>query len=107
MERRTGPRIYGPYEHGDQYRVHVVTSSGGRRTTSYHAFATRALAQAFIDGAKDQAQGTTVTATVEAFLARKREQGRAESTVESDEDRLAMILGPVMSCAIRSVLGRG
>lgn len=107
MERRTGPRIYGPYEHGDQFRVHVVTSSGGRRKTSYHAFATRALAQAFIDGAKDQAQGTTVRATVEAFLARKREQGRAEATIESDEDRLAMILGPVMSRAIRSVLGRG
>jgi integrase len=44
---------------------------------------------------------------VEAFLARKRELGRAESTVESDEDRLVMVLGPVMDRAIRSVLGRG
>ena len=46
-------------------------------------------------------------ATVEAFLARKRQSGCAESTIESDEDRLAMILGSVMNRAIRSVSSRG
>jgi hypothetical protein len=81
--------IYGPYEYFNQFRV--VTRRGGKRTTLYQTFATRDLADAFIAGARDEAQGVTVKQSVERFLAWKRELQLAGSSVESAEDRLAMI----------------
>lgn len=44
---------------------------------------------------------------VEAFLAAKRAKGLAGSTLESYEDRLAIMLGGVMPRSIRYVAGRG
>lgn len=108
MRRDQGPKIYGPYEHGDQWRVHIVTrGSGERRETTYSSYPTRALAEAFIAGARDQAQGRTVSDAVTAFLESKRAKGRKESTIESAEDRLHMMLGSVMHRPLRHVLGRG
>lgn len=44
---------------------------------------------------------------VEAFLAEKRAAGRAESTVTTYEDRLQILLGPVLKRPIRAVTHRG
>lgn len=68
MRRESEPRIYGPYEHGDVFRVHIVTQRGGKRETVYQAFATRALAEAFIAGARGEAQGITVRQAIDAFV---------------------------------------
>lgn len=88
-----GVRIYGPYEHKRQWRVHIVTTSDGRRSTRYRSYPTREQAQAYIDTASEQAQGDTVRSAVDAFLEAKRKRGLADVTIESYEDRLARLLG--------------
>jgi len=86
-------RIYGPYQHGDQWRVHIVTRSGGKRKTRYQKFATEQLANDWLDGASDQAQGVTVREAVEKFLAWKRtDKGCAETTIENYTFRLHRLL---------------
>lgn len=88
MQRSNEPRIYGPYKHRDQWRLHVVTGSGRGRTTTYRSYPTRDLAEAALAGARSQAQGTTVKNAVDALLEMKRANGLAASTVETDEYRL-------------------
>ncbi len=88
MRRSNEPRIYGPYKHGDQWRVHVVTGSGGGRKTTYRGYPTRDLAEAAVNGAKSQALGTTVMHAVNAVLQFKRDEGLAKTTIETDEYRL-------------------
>ncbi len=88
MRRSNEPRIYGPYEHGDQFRLHVVTGSGGGRKTTYRSYPTRELADAALAGARSQAQGATVKHAVDALLAQMRTSGLAESTIETAEYRL-------------------
>jgi site-specific recombinase XerD len=48
-----------------------------------------------------------VTAAVAAFLDAKRTKGRAESTIESAEDRLSMIVGSLMQRPVRALNHRG
>lgn len=86
--RTNEPRIYGPYKHYDQWRIHVVTTSGGRRQTTYRSYPTRDLADAAISGARQQAQGTTVKQAVDALLDKMRSEGLAESTITTAEFRL-------------------
>lgn len=88
MRRANEPRIYGPYEHGEQWRLHVVTGSGRGRKTSYRGYPTRDLAEAALGGAKSQAQGTTVKHAVDALLDQMREAGCAEGTITTNEYRL-------------------
>jgi integrase len=88
MRRSNEPRIYGPYQHGDQWRLHVVTGSGGERKTTYDCYPTRELAEAALAGARSQAQGATVKDAVDALLAQMRTNGLAESTIETNEYRL-------------------
>lgn len=88
MRRNDEPRIYGPYQHRGQWRVHIVTGSGGSRRTRYRSFETRELAERYLDTARSQAQGTTVKVAVDALLAQMRTQGLAASTIETNEYRL-------------------
>lgn len=44
---------------------------------------------------------------IDAFIAAKRDKGLAESTLESYEDRLELVLGSVAGRSIRHVAGRG
>jgi integrase len=85
--------LYGPYQHGDQWRLHVVTGSGGERKTTYDCYPTRELAEAALAGARSQAQGTTVKDAVDAVLAQMRTNGLAESTIETNEFRLSHFFG--------------
>lgn len=105
--RRSGPSYFGPYERGHLWRVHVVTGSGGARKTSYETFASRALAEAFIAGGRDEAQGITVKHAVDAFLDDRRAKGRSENTLIAYRERLAAIVGHVMQRPIRYLAGRG
>jgi integrase len=91
--RRTRRRAYGPYEHGNQWRVHIVETSGGKRKTRYENFGSRAEAEACVAGARDEAQGATVKQAVDAFLAAMRADGCKEPTLETAEYRLRHILG--------------
>lgn len=88
MRRSNEPRIYGPYQHGDQWRLHVVTGSGRGRTTTYRSYPTRELAEAALAGARSQAQGTTVRDAIDALLAEMRKEGLAASTIRTNEYRL-------------------
>ena len=88
MQRNSEPRIYGPYRHGDVWRLHVVTRRGRGRQTVYRVYPTRDLAEAALGGARSQAQGTTVKMAVDALLAKMRSDGLAESTIETNEFRL-------------------
>lgn len=88
MQRSNEPRIYGPYKHGDVWRLHVVTRSGGRRKTTYRSYPTWDLANAALGGARAQAQGSTVKHAVDALLEQMREAGLAATTIETNEYRL-------------------
>ena len=107
MRRRQEPKFYGPYEHGDNLRVHVVTGRGATRKTRYRTFTTRGAADAYINTARGETQGRTVSQAIEAFLAVKRVKGLTPATLESYEDRLAMLLGAHGNRPIRWVAGRG
>jgi integrase len=88
MRRSNEPRIYGPYQHRELWRLHVVTGSGRGRTTTYRSYPTRDLAEAALAGARSQAQGTTVKVAVDALLEQMRAQGLAGGTIETAEYRL-------------------
>lgn len=107
MRSTSGVRVNGPYKHGRKWRVQFSRGSGSSRTTHYEVFDTRAAAEACIDGARDEAQGTTVRSAVDQFLAEKRAAGRAESTVETYEDRLLALLKPALSRPLRYIRTRG
>lgn len=93
MRRSNEPRIYGPYQHGELFRLHVVTGSGRGRKTTYRSYPTRELAEAALAGAQSQAQGTTVKQAVDALVAKMRAEGLAETTIETNEYRLAHFFG--------------
>lgn len=110
MRRKAdGVRIYGPYEHGDKHRVHIVTTRGRKRTTRYEVFDTRDLADAWVDGASDEAQGNTVRAVVDEFIEYNRARGLVPATIENYEHRLWALLGLPGNGArpIRWVAARG
>jgi integrase len=90
MRRSNEPRIHGPYQHGQQWRVHIVTSKpGGGRQTLYRSYPTRSEADDWIRGAQQQAQGTTVRHAIDALLATMRTAGLADGTITTAEYRLA------------------
>lgn len=88
MRRSNEPRIYGPYKHRDQWRLHVVTGSGRGRKTTYRGYPTRDLAEAALAGARSQASGATVRQAVDALIAEMRRQGLADTTITTNEYRL-------------------
>lgn len=99
-----GERIHGPYRHGARWRCILVGADGTRRRRS---FATRKAAETYAAAGRDAAQGTTVRQAIDAFLEDRRARGCATSTVDSYEDRLVMLLGPVAARSIRAVTSRG
>ena len=89
MRRSNEPRIYGPYQHGEQWRLVVRTrASGGGWSTTYRSYPTRAEADAAITAARSQAQGATVKMATDALLAEMRKEGLAATTVTTAEYRL-------------------
>jgi integrase len=109
MRHINEPRLYGPYQHGELWRIHIVTRCGSGRKTTYQAFATRALAEAFLAGARDEAQGVTVKAAVEMFIAKNRVKGNTAGTIAVYEHRLNAILNLPTNDnrPIRWLVGRG
>lgn len=108
MRRRsTGPRAYGPYKHGDKWRVHFVSGSGADRTTSYETFDTWEAADRCKSGATDEAQGISVTDAVKAFLDVTRARGRADETISAYDARLRVLFAAFMRRPVRSVASRG
>jgi integrase len=93
VRRSNEPRIYGPYQHGELWRLHVVTGSGRGRKTTYRSYPTRDLAEAALAGARSQAQGATVKLAVEALIEKMREAGLADTTIETNEYRLHHFFG--------------
>jgi integrase len=101
------PRVNGPYKHGRKWRVQFAIGSGAARKAHYETFDTRAAAEACIDGARDEAQGSTVKLAIEQFLAEKRAAGKADATVSTYRDRLVALLGPILTRPLRTVRTRG
>jgi integrase len=90
MRRSNEPRIYGPYQHGDTWRLHYVRRGpDGKRTTEYTTHETRASADLELAGAHDEAKGITVKTAADALTAQMRAAGLAASTIETNEYRLA------------------
>jgi integrase len=104
---RDKPRAYGPYKHGDKWRVHFVTGRGGDRSTSYETFDSWADAERCKSGATNEAQGISVSDAIKAYLDVKRAQGRSPETLSSYESRLDVLFGPLVSRPIRSIASRG
>lgn len=105
--RRDKARAHGPYRHGKQWRVHFVTGSGANRATSYETFATRAAAEACVEGARSEAQGVTVSQAISDYIADRRAMERKSDTLTSYEKWLRTLLAPLLTRSIRSVSGRG
>lgn len=104
---RRGWRANGPYKHGRKWRVQFTRGSGRTRETYYETFATYAAAEACLDGARDERQGTTVSGAIDMFITERRAAGLADSTLESYRDRLEALLGPFLRRPIRSVRNHG
>lgn len=100
-------RYNGPYRHGRQWRVAVITTGGGERKTEYETFPTRAEAERFIDEAYNEGQGITVGDAVAALLESKAQRERTASSIAAYEDRAQLIVGSVMKRPVRHLLGRG
>lgn len=100
-------RIDGPYKHGNKWRCRVTTGRGATRQRRYRPFETWDAALAYKQTARGEASGRTVSAGVEAFLARKVELERAPATIESAEDRLRMLLAPYWERPLSSIARRG
>ena len=99
-------RAYGPYKHGNKWRVHFVDRSGGGRSTTYEIFDAEADAQRCRDGANDEARGVTVSAAIAAFLEAKRTQGRARLTISTYEGRLTLFLAKYLTRPVRAIANR-
>jgi integrase len=97
------PRIYGPYQHRDRWRVAIRI--GGK--TRYKSFALLAHAEEYIAGARDEAQGITVGHAMTALLDEMRAAGLAASTITTAEFRLDHILGAHRQRPIRWLTYRG
>lgn len=100
------PRVNGPYKHGRKWRIQFTRGSGESRETSYETFATKAAAEAGIDAATDLAQGVTVRQAMEQFLSECRARDLAAASIATYEDRLQLLLGPVLARPVRAVLTR-
>lgn len=87
------PRVYGPYQHRDRWRVHIIVGNRGTRTTRYRSFDTWEKANAYVVGASDQAQGHTVGRAVTAVLDTMRESGCAGPTIDTARFRLHHFFG--------------
>lgn len=110
MRRDNDWRAYGPYKHGDLWRVHYVRrKDDGKRETKYSTHAGRTAADLELAGARDETQGTTVMQAVDAFLDKKRDGGLVESTIDNYRFRLRMMLGLPANAErpIRFVVKRG
>lgn len=109
MRRHSGKKFYGPYQHGDKWRVHVVETTRGGRTTAYEAYETRAEAEHAIARVRDATQGVTVKTAVDAYLQQMRDNGCVEISIESVEDRLFLICGMPTNDnrPLRWLIGRG
>lgn len=107
--RARGVRIYGPYRRGGRWRVHIVDEADdrGRRQTKYRYFASEAVAEAWIDAARDQAQGRTVSQAMEAWLAHREAQGIMAQTVRTYRIALLSMLGGALGKPMRYLSGRG
>lgn len=100
-------RIFGPYEHGELWRLHYVRGSGRARKTSYESFASRAEADAAKEASDSIAQGITVSVAIRAFLEAKRMKGVSPVTIAAYEDMLNAILGRVMARPVSYLRARG
>lgn len=108
MRRRSeGPKAYGPYKHGNRWRVQFVARRGGDRTSTYETFDTWEQAERCRVAATDEAQGVTVSDAVEAFIASRLSGGLLSDTVDGYRNVLATILGHVMHRPVRFLVNRG
>lgn len=97
------PRIYGPYKHRQRWRVAIRIDGA----TTYQTFDRLDQAEAWIAGARDEAQGITVGHAMTALLDDMRAEGLAESTITTATFRLEHILGPHRQRPIRWLAHRG
>ena len=109
MQRSNEWRAYGPYQHGNRWRVALVRGSGAARKTRYETFDAREQAEAALIGARDEAQGITVKQAVEKFLAYKRTKDLADATIDNYEFRLRRLLNLAKNGErpLRYIRGRG
>lgn len=90
MQRDQKERVYGPYKHGNRYRVVLRRGDGATRPRS---FASLADAEKYIEAARGQTgSGITVTAAVEAYCKSLADRGLKFGTYERAEYHLAKLL---------------
>jgi integrase len=89
MRRSNEDRIYGPYKHGQRWRVVRRTASGDTFTESFDE---QTLAEAVVEAARSRVAGRTVKQAVDLWLASKRADGISEATLTRDEYHLDAIL---------------
>lgn len=91
MRRKEGPSIYGPYQHGDKWRL--VVRVGGR--TAYQSYESRSDAQRVKEAFEKQASGLTVIDAVDRFVASKKERGLKDTTTVTTQYKLRSLFGLV------------
>lgn len=84
MRRNEGKRIYGPYPHGDKWRL--LVRDGGR--TYYESYPTRERALAVKEAFEKQASGLTVADAVDKFVEAKKARGLKPTTTSTTQYKL-------------------
>lgn len=100
-------RIYGPEKHGRWWRVTVVTGRGRSRERVHQKFETEQKALRWMAGARDEAQGVTVSEAIDQYLVAKTSKGNEESTTQATRSALTVLLGEYLHRSIRSLRGHG
>jgi integrase len=85
VRRRTGERIHGPYQHGNRWRIIVVSGEGARRPISA---ATRAEAETAKASLLKEISGRTMRDAMVDYLAAGKARGLAKATTDRAEFHL-------------------
>jgi integrase len=87
-EQKAGERAYGPYQHGNKWRV-VLKTTGAQRVAS---FETEREASEFIKLWRDETDGRTVSTAIDTYLDHARGRGVSEASITTIKYRLRALL---------------
>lgn len=95
-----GAGVFGPYRHGDRWRVITRAVSGGE--ASYNSFASEKLAQAFVEVARAELDKSTRTVgeAIDAYREHLRDKGNRPSSLKETPRRLRQFFAPYLDEAL-------
>jgi integrase len=100
-----GIGIFGPYRHGDRWRVLTRAVAGGE--ASYNSFASKATADEFVDVARGELDRSvrTVGEAIDSYRDYLKEKGNGEASLTETPRRLRQFYAPHLDDALEVLTG--